>query len=119
MKFCFLISSRFINIIPVRKYLESFPGVGRKTTNVFLSVIYSEPLLGVDTHVERVSKRLGLASINDTVLEVEEKLSKLIPDTKKMRLHHQLLLFGRYYCKAKNPLCDSCKLKNMCKKTSD
>ena len=102
-----------------RKILESLPGVGRKTTNVVLGILYNEPCIPVDTHVERVSKRLGLASINDTVLEVEEKLSKLIPDTKKMRLHHQLLLFGRYYCKAKNPLCDSCKLKNMCKKTSD
>ena len=102
-----------------REILESLPGVGRKTTNVVLGILYNEPCIPVDTHVERVSKRLGLANINDTVLEVEEKLNKLIPDNKKMRFHHQLLLFGRYYCKAKNPLCKSCKLKKMCKKTSD
>ena len=102
-----------------REILESLPGVGRKTTNVVLGILYNEPCIPVDTHVERVSKRLGLASINDTVLEVEEKLNKLIPDNKKMRFHHQLLLFGRYYCKAKNPLCKSCELKKMCKKTSD
>ena len=102
-----------------RELLESLPGVGRKTTNVVLGIIYNEPCIAVDTHVERVSKRLGLANSNDNVLEVEEKLNKLIPDNNKMRLHHQLLLFGRYYCKAKNPLCDSCKLKRICKKTSN
>ena len=102
-----------------REVLESLPGVGRKTTNVVLGMLYDEPCIPVDTHVERVSKRLGLADYSDSVLEVEEKLNRLIPDNKKMRLHHQLLLFGRYYCKAKNPLCDSCRLKKICKKTSN
>ena len=102
-----------------RELLESLPGVGRKTTNVVLGMIYNEPCIAVDTHVERVSKRLGLASFNDTVLEVEDKLNRIIPDDKKMRLHHQLLLFGRYYCKAKKPFCDTCKLRKICKKTSD
>ncbi len=102
-----------------RELLESLPGVGRKTTNVVLGMIYNEPCIAVDTHVERVSKRLGLANFNDTVLEVEDKLNRIIPDDKKMRLHHQLLLFGRYYCKAKKPFCDTCKLRKICKKTSD
>lgn len=99
-----------------RKFLESLPGVGRKTTNVFLSNIYDEPYLAVDTHVERVSKRLGLADIKDDVLTVEKKLTNYFKGSNMLKLHHQLLLFGRYHCKAINPLCDNCKLKDICKK---
>ena len=99
-----------------RKYLESLPGVGRKTTNVFLSVIYNEPAIAVDTHVARVSKRLGLAKEDDTVDIIEKKLMKKVPKERWGRTHHQLVLFGRYYCKAKNPECDNCKLKDVCKK---
>ncbi len=99
-----------------RKFLESLPGVGRKTTNVFLSNIYDEPYLAVDTHVERVSKRLGLADIKDDVLTVEKKLTNYFKGNNMLKLHHQLLLFGRYHCKAINPLCDNCKLKDICKK---
>lgn len=98
-----------------RKYLETLPGVGRKTTNVVLSNIYNIPCIAVDTHVERVSKRLGFAKENDDVLAVEKKLTKLIPDHKLNKMHHQILLFGRYYCKARGPLCDTCKLTNSCK----
>ena len=98
-----------------RKYLESLPGVGRKTTNVVLKNIYNEPSIPVDTHVERVSKRLGLAKENDTPLKIEEKLNKKFPKNKLNRLHHQLVLFGRYYCKAQNPNCDNCELKEICK----
>ena len=101
-----------------RKILESLNGVGRKTTNVVLGELFNEPYIAVDTHVARVSKRLGLASKNDNVLRIEKKLSKKIPDNIKHKLHHQLLLFGRYYCKAKNPMCDNCKLKNICKKNN-
>lgn len=99
-----------------RKYLESLPGVGRKTTNVFLSVIYNEPAIAVDTHVARVSKRLGLAKEDDTVDVIEKKLMKKVPKERWGRTHHQLVLFGRYYCKAKNPECGNCKLKDICKK---
>ena len=99
-----------------RKYLESLNGVGRKTTNVVLCELYKEPYIAVDTHVARVSKRLGLASKDDDVIKIEKKLSKKIPDNLKWKLHHQLLLFGRYYCKAIKPECDTCKLKNICKK---
>lgn len=98
-----------------REYLESLSGVGRKTTNVVLANLYNLPLIAVDTHVSRVSKRLGLALYNDDVLVIEKKLSKKFPKEKLNRLHHQLVLFGRYYCKAQKPLCENCKLKNMCK----
>jgi len=100
-----------------RQYLESLDGVGRKTTNVVLANLYNVPCIAVDTHVSRVSKRLGIAGKNDDVLKVEKKLSKFFPKNKLNRLHHQLVLFGRYYCKAINPICENCKLKNICKKS--
>ena len=106
-----------IKVLPNnRKYLESLPGVGRKTTNVFLSVIYNEPAIAVDTHVARVSKRLGLVNEDDTVDIIEKKLMKKVPKERWGRTHHQLVLFGRYYCKAKNPECVNCNLKDICKK---
>lgn len=98
-----------------RKFLESLDGVGRKTTNVVLSTLYNEPYLAVDTHVERIAKRLGFAYKNDDVLKVEKKLTKKIPLDRINKAHHQLVLFGRYYCKAIKPLCDTCKLKDICK----
>lgn len=98
-----------------RKYLESLPGVGRKTTNVVLKNIYNEPTIPVDTHVERVSKRLGFAGINDSVTIIEKKLMKKIPKDKWNRVSEQILLFGRYYCTSKNPKCLDCKFKNYCK----
>ena len=99
-----------------RKFLESLDGVGRKTANVVLSNIYNEQLIAVDTHVSRVSKRLGIARKNDDVLTIEKKLNKFFKGNDLSRLHHQLVLFGRYYCKALNPNCENCKLKNICKK---
>lgn len=98
-----------------REFLENLPGVGRKTTNVVLSNLYNEPCIAVDTHVSRVSKRLGLTKENDDVLEIEKKITKKFKDYDLTRLHHQLVLFGRYYCKAINPICSNCKLKNICK----
>ena len=97
-----------------RLILESFPGVGRKTCNVVLSNIYDVPNIAVDTHVERVSKRLGLAKDIDSVRKVEEKLKRKFKRGVWSRRHHQLVLFGRYQCKAISPLCDNCKLKDMC-----
>jgi len=102
-----------------REYLESLPGVGRKTTNVVLSNLYNVPLIAVDTHVSRVSKRLGIAKKNDDVLKIEKKLNRYFPNDKLSRLHHQLVLFGRYYCKSKKPMCNDCKLKNICKKSEN
>ncbi len=98
-----------------RAFIENLPGVGRKTANVFLANIYDEPVMAVDTHIERVSKRLGIAKTNDSVRIVEDKLTKYFKGYNINRLHHQLLLFGRYHCKAINPLCDNCKLKDICK----
>ena len=91
-----------------REYLESLPGVGRKTANVVLSNLFDVPTIAVDTHVERVSKRLKLVRKNDKVLIVEKKLMKLIPESLWSRTHHQMVLFGRYICKAKKPDCEKC-----------
>lgn len=99
-----------------RELLESLPGVGRKTANVVLSNLFEVPCIAVDTHVARVSIRLGLAKKNDDVLTIEKKLTKKFKPEELGRLHHQLLLFGRYYCKAQNPECDTCKLKELCKR---
>jgi len=98
-----------------RTFLEKLPGVGRKTANVVLSNLYDEPCIAVDTHVSRVSKRLNLAKENDDVIVIEKKLTKLFKDYDLTRLHHQLVLFGRYYCKSMNPSCGTCDLKNICK----
>ena len=98
-----------------RDILTTFPGVGRKTANVFLSEYYNLPNIGVDTHVERVSKRLKLAYLNDDVLKVEKKLMKKFPKDSWAKLHLQMVLFGRYYCKAIKPECSKCKLKDICR----
>lgn len=98
-----------------REYLESLPGVGRKTCNVVLSNLYNLPAIAVDTHVTRVSIRLGLAKESDNVSIIEQKLMKKFPKDKWSRLHHQLVLFGRYQCTARNPKCEDCLLKKQCK----
>ncbi len=97
-----------------RKYLESLPGVGRKTCNVVLSNIYNVPAIAVDTHVARVSVRLGLAKEKDNVLTIEQKLMKKLPKDHWSRLHHQLVLFGRYKCKALKPECSNCPFQKYC-----
>ncbi len=102
-----------------REFLESLPGVGRKTTNVVLGILYNENVIAVDTHVARVSKRLQIALESDNVLEIEKKLYKRFSGEELVKLHHRLVLFGRYYCKAKNPLCKDCKLKDICKRSFD
>lgn len=95
-------------------YLVTLPGVGRKTANVVLSNIYDRPAIAVDTHVYRTSHRLGLVPKNKNVYETEQYLMKVIPQDKWSRMHHQLVLLGRYTCKAKNPLCENCLLKEYC-----
>lgn len=99
-----------------RKALEALPGVGRKTVNVVLGELGVEPAIAVDTHVERVSKRLKLAKIDDSVLEVEKKLQKKFKRDSWVKRHHQLIFFGRYHCKAIKPECENCKLKDICRK---
>ena len=98
-----------------RKYLESLPGVGHKTTNVVFSELFNEPAIAVDTHVTRVSKRLGLAKENDDVVKIEKKLQRKFPKDKWGRLHLQLVLFGRHFCTAKKPSCDNCPFNTICK----
>ncbi len=99
-----------------REYLEKLPGVGRKTASVVLSQLFDEPSFAVDTHVYRVSKRLGITKLNDDVLKTEEKLKKYFDKNKWNRINSQLVLFGRYHCTSKNPKCENCNLKNICKK---
>ena len=98
-----------------REYLESLPGVGRKTSNVVLSELFNVPTMAVDTHVERVSKRLGFAMETDNVIDIEKKLLEIFDGYDINRINHQLLLFGRYVCLAKKPKCDNCLLKDYCK----
>lgn len=97
-----------------RKALESLPGVGRKTANVVLSNAFGVPALAVDTHILRISKRLGLAEDKDDALAVELKLNSQFPEDQWHKLHHQLIFFGRYHCIARKPNCDTCKMQTMC-----
>ncbi len=89
-------------------------GVGRKTANVTRCELFSIPAIAVDTHVERIAKRLNLAKISDTPYQVELKLEKLFPKEKYIKLHHQFIHFGRYYCLARSPKCKECKLQSIC-----
>ncbi|MEG2311689.1 MAG: endonuclease III [Bacilli bacterium] len=108
--------TKYNNVVPNnRAILESLPGVGRKTANVVLSNLFNESCIAVDTHVARVSKRLNLVDDQDNPLIIEQKLTKYFENDLGKR-HHQLVLFGRYYCKASNPQCYECGLKNICKK---
>ncbi len=95
--------------------LESLAGVGRKTVNVVMSVAFGEPALAVDTHVERVSKRLGICRWKDNVTEVERRLTSIIPKERWTKSHHQLIFFGRYHCLAKKPKCGVCPLFDDCR----
>ena len=94
--------------------LTNLPGVGRKTANVVMSEGFKVPFIAVDTHVERISKRLKIALKKDSVLEVEKKLMKRIPKERWIKTHHQLIFFGRYHCKAMNPDCEHCPLIDIC-----
>jgi endonuclease-3 len=96
-----------------REDLESLPGVGRKTANVILNVIFDEPVIAVDTHIFRVSNRIPLAR-GKNPLEVEEKLTALIPEKYRRDAHYLLLLHGRYTCTAKKPHCYQCVINDLC-----
>jgi endonuclease-3 len=111
--------ARFDGIVPSsHAELESLAGVGRKTANVVRSVAFDIPSFAVDTHVERVSKRLGLAKPQDSVLKVEEKLKRKIDRNRWNQAHHDLIFFGRYFCTAKKPRCTQCPFASACKKES-
>lgn len=96
-----------------REALESLPGVGRKTANVVLNIAFGEPTMAVDTHVFRVSNRLGIAP-GKTPLAVEEGLMKRIPEQYLQHAHHWLILHGRYVCKAQRPRCEACIISDLC-----
>lgn len=111
------LQERFNGIVPsTYKELQSLPGVGRKTANVVRSVAFDIPSFAVDTHVERVSKRLGLAKPTDSVDKVEEKLKRKIDRNRWNQGHHDLIFFGRYLCTARNPKCDTCPFTAFCKR---
>lgn len=99
-----------------REFVEHLPGVGHKTCNVVFAELFGEPTFAVDTHVSRVSKRLGLASPCEDVKKIEEELCKTFPKEKWARTHVQMVLFGRYICKAAHPHCENCPFKEkICK----
>ena len=99
-----------------REQLEALAGVGRKTANVILNTAFGQPVIAVDTHIFRISNRMGLAPGN-TVLQVEENLMKAVPEKWKKDAHHLLILHGRYVCKSRNPDCECCVIFKECKKT--
>ena len=110
-----ILDEEYEGVVPTdRELLVKLPGVGRKTANVFLSEYYNYPAIAVDTHVERVSKRLKLSYKNDDVLKVENKLMKKFKKEEWAKRHLQLVLFGRYYCKAIKPECINCRLRDIC-----
>lgn len=98
-----------------RDELTKLPGVGRKTANVVVSVAFGVPAIAVDTHVERVSKRLGICRWKDSVSEVEHTLMKKVPKEEWSVTHHRMIFFGRYHCKAQSPQCGECPLLDFCR----
>jgi len=95
--------------------LTTLAGVGRKTANVVIGVAFGGQTIAVDTHVHRVSKRLNLTSQNSTAEKCEQDLLKIIPENRRTKFHHQAIWFGRLTCKAQKPLCETCKLNDICK----
>lgn len=113
-----MLMSDFDGKVPcTHEALQSLPGVGRKTANVVVSEGFKVPAIAVDTHVERISKRLGFALKKDSVLTVEKKLQKAIPQQRWIKTHHQMIFFGRYHCKSMNPQCQNCALIDICKES--
>lgn len=107
--------SRFNYIVPSNKdELMTLPGIGNKSAGVIRAEVFKIPDLPVDTHVSRVAKRLGLANKDDDPLTIETKLKKIIPPEKWILSHHRYIYFGRYFCLARNPKCEECKLKDIC-----
>ncbi|MGF9850615.1 endonuclease III [Bacillus paramobilis] len=115
-KLCRMLLDDYDGKVPEdRDELTKLPGVGRKTANVVVSVAYGIPTIAVDTHVERVSKRLAICRWKDSVLEVEKTLMKKIPMDEWSVTHHRMIFFGRYHCKAQRPQCEECPLLEVCR----
>jgi len=114
MQTCRLLVEQHGGAVPqTREALEALPGVGHKTASVILNTAFGQPAIAVDTHVFRVANRTGLAP-GKTVLEVENKLLKIVPDEFKHNAHHWLILHGRYVCQARKPKCGTCILNDLC-----
>ena len=110
------ILSDFNGVLPSDKdLLQTLPGIGNKSAGVIRIEVFKIPDLPVDTHIIRISNRLGIANKNDEPIDIERKLKKIIPEDSWIKTHHQLIHFGRYFCTAKSPKCEECKLKNICK----
>ena len=106
---------RFNYVVPSDKeQLMTLPGVGNKTAGVIRAEIFQIPDLPVDTHILRIAKRLKLAKKDDEPIDVERKLKKIIPEERWIKSHHQLIHFGRYFCTARSPQCENCKIRDMC-----
>lgn len=115
-KLCTLLIQEYGGVVPKdRDELTKLPGVGRKTANVVVSVAFGVPAIAVDTHVERVSKRLAICKWKDSVMEVEKTLMRKVPMEEWSLTHHRLIFFGRYHCKAQAPKCTECPLLHMCR----
>ncbi|MCZ6566446.1 MAG: endonuclease III [Gammaproteobacteria bacterium] len=114
IKTCKILIDEHASRIPQdRNTLQTLPGVGRKTANVILNNAFGQPTIAVDTHIFRVSNRTGIAP-GKTVLDVELKLEKFVPDEYKLHAHHWLILHGRYTCIARKPKCDRCSIFDLC-----
>ncbi|MEO8365850.1 MAG: endonuclease III [Pseudoxanthomonas sp.] len=112
---CRILVEKYAGEVPRdRAALEALPGVGRKTANVVLNTAFGEPTIAVDTHIFRVSNRIGLAPGKD-VRAVEDKLMKVVPDEYRLDAHHWLILHGRYVCKARKPDCPQCVIRDLCR----
>lgn len=111
-----ILISDFSSKLPSDKNeLQKLPGIGNKSAGVIRIEIFKIPDLPVDTHIIRITNRLGIANKKDEPIDIERKLKKLIPESSWIKTHHQLIHFGRYFCTAKSPKCDECKLRDICK----
>ncbi|MFD1413833.1 endonuclease III [Oceanobacillus jeddahense] len=115
-KLCRTLIDNYNGEVPqTKEELVKLAGVGRKTANVVASIAFNEPSIAVDTHVERVSKRLGICRWKDSVVEVENTLMRKVPREEWSVTHHRMIFFGRYHCKARNPNCPECPLLELCR----
>lgn len=106
----------FDSVLPSDKNeLQKLPGIGNKSAGVIRCEVFKIPDLPVDTHIIRISNRLGIATKKDEPIDIERKLKKIIPEESWIKSHHQLIHFGRYFCTARNPKCEECKIKKYCK----
>lgn len=106
----------FNSVLPSDKLeLQKLPGIGNKSAGVIRCEVFKIPDLPVDTHIIRISNRLGIASKKDQPIDIERKLKKIIPEESWIKSHHQLIHFGRYFCTARNPKCEQCKIRKFCK----